>query len=92
MDNDAEEGEEFDEETMLALVPSSNSTVGEDDATFARDDAATESNRWLPLGIFFVKIVSLMIPCSPYLCSVRVLYPLLTLAGLDIIMYTPKHH
>ena len=41
------------------------------------------------IGVFLVKIVVLVWPCSPYLCSASVLYPLLALACLDLFLYAP---
>jgi hypothetical protein len=40
-------------------------------------------------GVFLGKIVVLVLPCSPYVCSAAVLYPLLGLACLDLFLYVP---
>jgi len=40
-------------------------------------------------GAFLGKIVLLVLPCSPYLCSPTVLYPLLALACLDLFLFGP---
>jgi hypothetical protein len=88
-------------EAMVALVrsqsgsspsgssPSGSTTATENHSpTESSDSLQWESGQWLPSGLLFIKIVSLMVPCSPYLCEPRVLYPLLGLAGLDMMLYT----
>jgi len=44
---------------------------------------------WTTVGTFLVKIVLLLLPCSPYICSAMVLWPLLALASLDVFLYSP---
>ena len=43
---------------------------------------------WATIGIFFLKIIFLLLVCFPYICSATILYPLLILACLDVFLYT----
>jgi hypothetical protein len=45
--------------------------------------------RWVTLGTFLAKVTLLVLPCSPYLCSATFFWPLLGLAGLDMLLYKP---
>ena len=45
--------------------------------------------RWVTLGTLLAKVTLLVLPCSPYICSARIFWPLLGMAGLDVMLYTP---
>jgi len=71
------------EDARLALVPSQSTLPS------LPQDLSTEMKAvpgWTAVGTFFVKIVLLILPCSPYVCSPTVLYPLLGLACLDLFL------
>jgi hypothetical protein len=98
-DDDDGEGSWGDEvtadEAMVALVPSQSGSSPTGSMTpmenhspmESSDSVQWESGQWLPSGLLFIKVVSLMVLCSPFLCEPRVLYPLLGLAGLDVVLY-----
>ena len=75
------------DDERLALIPSESVSRALIDmpvvAEMTRDIVWTG---WV-VGVFFAKILSLVLPCSPYLCSATVLYPLLGLACLDLFPY-----
>lgn len=79
------------EDASLALVPSSsNSSVGAGiSQAILRAPVVMAVVGWASISLFIVKVFSLLIPCSPYLCSSTLLYPLLGLACLDIYLYDP---
>jgi hypothetical protein len=79
------------EDASLALVPSSsNGSVGAGiSQAILQTPVVTTVVGWASIPVFIIKILSLMIPCSPFLCSATLLYPLLALACLDIYLYGP---
>jgi hypothetical protein len=43
--------------------------------------------RWVALGTLLAKVTLLVLPCSPYISSARIFWPLLGIAGLDVLLY-----
>jgi hypothetical protein len=73
------------EDARLALVPSQSILpLLRDMSTLSSEVRALL--RWTAVGMFFVKIILLILPCSPYVCSPTVLYPLLGLACVDLFL------
>jgi hypothetical protein len=76
------------EDARLALVPSISASAPP--STYRPSPPLeTDENRWrwMTIGAFLAKVTLLFLPCSPYVCSARILWPLLGLAGLDILLY-----
>jgi hypothetical protein len=95
IDDDIEDTENMapevvsEENERFALVPSSSlrASAMDNDADVAHDHSTWLG--WLSIGVFFGKIMFLIVPCSPYVCSTTILYPLLGLACLDVFLYAP---
>jgi len=101
-DGDGDEGdgslgdEVTADEAMVALVPSQSGSSPTGSTTAMENHSpreSSESMQWesgqlLPSGLLFIKVVSMMVLCSPFLCEPRVLYPVLGLAGLDVVLPT----
>lgn len=76
---------------MLALVPSLTQPMQglRLAGLFAQFAEALSAFAWseaIAVTAFLFKLLLLVIPCSPYVCSAGVLYPLLGLACLDLIL------
>ena len=57
------------------------------------DDVTQErQGMWsgIVIGLFIVKVMSLVQCCSPYLPSGMIMWPLLALAGSDVLLYVSK--
>jgi hypothetical protein len=78
-----------EDEARMALVPSpsGSTTAGQTDSPPVPDISFVTYDGWFPLAFLFFKVGSLTLPCAPYLCSATVLYPLFSLAGLDLMLY-----
>lgn len=79
------------EDASLALIQSSSqpSLLSLLQDMFASSPQVRVLLGWTTVGTFFLKILLLLLPCSPYICSAMVLYPLFALAGLDVFLYSP---
>lgn len=76
---------ESSDESRVALVPSnSRRSPGLGQSPILRKYSTF---LWISVGVFVIKIMSLLLPCAPFLCSRTVLYPLFGLAILDIVSY-----
>ena len=83
------EAEVEEDNQMLALVRSAPS-MENTDSTMADGVGSWWPSTWMEWGpslAFFIRIVSLIVPCSPYVCSTFILYPLLGLACADVFLY-----
>jgi hypothetical protein len=76
------------EDASLALVPSSSngSAAAGIQRAILQTPVVQAVVGWTSIPVFIIKIFSLIIPCSPYLCSATLLHPLLALACLDIYL------
>ena len=81
-------GEVSPDEARLALVTTkSQSPAPILNGTPSSHGFPEISSRWLTIGIFVAKVILLIGPCSPYICSPRIFWPLLGLAVLDLVGY-----
>jgi hypothetical protein len=84
-------GEVSPDEARLALVPAKSHSpapiINGISRSIVEPPILEGPLRWLTLALFVAKMVLLMVPCSPYLCSSRVFWPLLGLAVLDLQGY-----
>ena len=79
------------DDARLALVPSQSQLPSLLQEMSTSSPEVKAFLGWTAVGTFFVKIVLIILPCSPYICSAMVLYPLLALASLDVFLYsTPR--
>jgi hypothetical protein len=92
VEEEEEERKRMDEvspdEARLALVPTKSHSpppLAVNGVSTSPLHSAIQENpeRWLPIGLFIIKTVLLILPCSPYLCSPRIFWPLFGLAVLD---------
>jgi hypothetical protein len=80
------------EDGRLALVPSisASSTPSIHEVSIPVDVVQNAMWwRWVTLGTLLAKVTLLVLPCSPYICSARIFWPLLGIAGLDVLLYSP---
>jgi hypothetical protein len=94
MDTSELENEDSGEETKhdeLALIPTSSQSSVPDESPashFKFADLQDRPGLWtgVAIGLFIVKVMSLFQLCSPYLPSATIMWPLLALAGADVLL------
>lgn len=83
----------LDQDGALALVPTNSHTpppdVEESLSEIDNVDMHRRPGLWtgVAIGLAIVKVMSLFQCCSPYLPSGTIMWPLLILAGADVLLY-----